>query len=153
MNDLYRWEEGQRAVGKGCSLFICPNSVEEGLRGWLGTYLWERRGPRNLPRASSSLAWMGIDCDLPSNFTTSLRTLRAAVSQKSSAPRQGYPAQPPGSRPLLVLEPHHGLPHFGSRTSFTCLTLGPGLLSHLLNTRPTCGQTVFRSNQIGRAHV
>lgn len=67
--------------------------------------------PEHSPGASSSLAWMEMDCDFSSNFTTSLRTLRAAVSQKSSAPRQGYPAQPPGSRPLLVLEPHHDLPH------------------------------------------
>lgn len=40
-----------------------------------------------LPGASSSFAW--IEHDFHSDFTTSLRTLRAAVNQKSSAPRAG----------------------------------------------------------------
>lgn len=40
-----------------------------------------------LPGASSSFAW--IEYDFHSDFTTSLRTLRAAVNQKSSAPRAG----------------------------------------------------------------
>lgn len=129
-------KRARRAGSKGCSLVVSLERVDEGMRGWLGTYLWEWREPRHLPRATSSLAWMEMDCDFPSNFTTILRTLRAAVSQKSSAPRQGYPAQPPGSRPLLVLEPHHGLPHLDPEPHYLSHS-STWFLSHLLNISPT----------------
>lgn len=43
--------------------------------------------PRHLPGASFPSAW--TECGSHSDFTTSLRTLRAAVSQKSSAPGAG----------------------------------------------------------------